>query len=215
VRKLLLERSAQAGFTLLEILVSITLLGFIVLITSQALRAGYRSTETGQNRIESLDRFRTSLNIVESQIQSAFIMKKTDTTLDTDFFQFRGDKTKLEFRSLYSLWGGARGPVSVQYEVRDNPTGGKALYVSETPIVIPDATREVKLFDAAHDIFFEYFYKGPTDEKGSWVDDWTEKENVPNRIRLTIDKDARVLPMIIPVRVGTNFKQTVSVVGPK
>ena len=35
------------GFTLLELLISITLLGFIVIITAGALRAGYRSTEVG------------------------------------------------------------------------------------------------------------------------------------------------------------------------
>ena len=39
-----LELKGQMGFTLLELLISITLLGFIVIITAGALRAGYRST---------------------------------------------------------------------------------------------------------------------------------------------------------------------------
>jgi general secretion pathway protein J len=208
------DRFGQKGFTLLELLISITLLGLIVLITAGALRAGYRSTESGQNKIEALERFRTSLNIVESQVQSAFIIKKTGTTLDLDFFQLKGEKTKLQFRSVYSLWGGTRGAVLVTYEVRNAVSGGKALYVSETPIAIPDAAREVKLIDSARDIFFEYFSKGPTDEKGSWVEEWTDKENIPNRIRLTIDRDGKVLPLIIPVRAGTNAEQLTSVAGP-
>jgi len=56
-----LERKGQMGFTLLELLISITLLGFIVIITAGALRAGYRSTESAQNKIEALERF----NIIE------------------------------------------------------------------------------------------------------------------------------------------------------
>ena len=208
-------RREQMGFTLLELLISITLLGLIVLITASALRAGYRSTESGQNKIEALERFRTSLNIIESQVQSAFIIKKSGTTVDLEFSQFKGGRTTMQFRSLYSLWGGSKGPVFVTYEVKDEDRGGKALYVNETPIAIPDAVREVKLIDNASDLFFEYFYKGPTDEKGSWVEEWTDKENIPNRIRLTIDKDSKVLPLIIPVRAGTNAQQVTSVTGPK
>src|SRR5512147_2246227 len=134
-----LDYRGQSGFTLLELLISITLLGLIVLITAGALRAGYRSTEQGQNKIEALERFRTSLNIIESQVQSACIIKKkAGSELDLDVFQLKGERTKLQFRSLYSLWGGARGPVSVIYEIRDEAGRGKTLYVSETPIVIPD-----------------------------------------------------------------------------
>lgn len=209
------ERWGQMGFTLLELLISITLLGFIVIITAGALRAGYRSTESAQNKIEALERFRTSLNIVESQVQSAFIIKKTDAILDLDFFQLNGSRTKLQFRSLYSLWGGQNGPVLVTYEVRDDVGGGKALYANETPTAIPDTAREVRLIDNARDLFFEYFYKGPTDEKGSWVEEWTDKDNIPDRIRLTIEKDSKVLPLIIPVRAGINVQQVTSVTGPK
>ncbi|HMK56390.1 MAG TPA: prepilin-type N-terminal cleavage/methylation domain-containing protein, partial [Dissulfurispiraceae bacterium] len=146
----------QQGFTLLELLISITLLGLIVLITAGALRAGYRSTESSQKKIEGIERFRTSLSVIESQMQSAFVINRTGDTLDTEFSQFSGDKTRLQFRSVYSLWGGGRGPVLVNYEIRDGDMGMKTLYASETPIQIPDLSREVKLFDNARDIYFEY-----------------------------------------------------------
>ncbi|MGO9379899.1 MAG: type II secretion system protein J [Dissulfurispiraceae bacterium] len=215
MRTLSSDWRGQMGFTLLELLISITLLGLIVLITAGALRAGYRSTEKGQIKIEALERFRTSLNIVESQVQSAFKIKQSGTTLDPDFFQFKGERTIVQFRSIYSLWGGATGPVAVQYEVRDRRQGGKALYVIETPIAIPDAPREVKLFDNMSDIYFEYYYKGPTDEKGSWMEEWTDKDNIPDRIRMTIEKDAKILPMIILVRAGINVQQVTTVLGSK
>ena len=207
--------SGQQGFTLLELMISIVLMGMVVLITAGAMRLGFRSAESGQRKIESIERFRTSLNIVESQMQSAFVIKKSGTEADLEFAQLKGDHNSLEFRSLYSLWGGTRGPVFVIYNVKEGNKGGKSLYVTENPIIIPEATREVLLIEDAKDIFFEYYKKGPTDEKGSWAEDWTDKDNIPNKIKLTINKDMKVLPMIIPLRMGAKTQQVTSVAGPR
>jgi len=195
--------SGQEGFTLLELMISLVLMGVVVLITAGALRLGFRSAESGQSKVESIERFRTSLNIIESHIQSAIVIKNISSKLDLDFAQLKGDRKSLRFRSLYSLWGGAKGPVLAEYEVREQNMGGKTLYVAENPIMIPDAAREVRLIEGAKDIFFEYYYKGPTDEKGSWVDEWTDKETIPNKIRLTVKKDMKVLALIIPLKVAS------------
>jgi prepilin-type N-terminal cleavage/methylation domain-containing protein len=205
----------QQGFTLLELMISLVLMGVVVLITAGAMRLGTRAAESGQSKIEALERFRTSLNIIESQIQSAVVIRNTNLTADLDFFHLKGDRKTLQFRSLYSLWGGAKGPVSLAYEVREDNRGFRILYVTESPIIIPDATREVKLIDGAKDIFFEYYHKGPTDEKGSWVDDWTDKNTIPEKIRLTISRDKQVLALIIPLRVAPKTAQTSQVALPK
>jgi hypothetical protein len=93
--------------------------------------------------------------------------------------------------------------------------GSKTLYVTENPIIIPDAAREVRLIEGAKDIFFEYYHKGPTDEKGSWVDDWTDKQVIPERIRVTISRDKQVLALIIPLKVAAKTQQSSQVAPPK
>ena len=205
----------QQGFTLLELMISLVLMGVVVLITAGAMRLGTRAAESGQSKIESIERFRTSLNIIESQIQSAFMIKNSSPTVDLDFAQLKGDRKSLQFRSLYSLWGGAKGPVFAAYEVREENRGGKTLYVAESPIIIPDAAREVRLIESANDIFFEYYHKGPTDEKGSWVDDWTDKATIPDKIRLTLKKDMKVLALIIPLKVAVKTQNITQVAPPK
>ena len=205
----------QQGFTLLELMISLVLIGVVVLITAGAMRLGFRSAESAQSKIESIERFRTSLNIIESQIQSAFVIKNASSTVTLDFAQFKGDRQSLQFRSLYSLWGGGKGPVFAAYEVRDENRGRKTLYVAENPIMIADAAREVRLIENAKEIFFEYYYKGPTDEKGSWVDEWTDKETIPDKIRLTVNKDMQILALIIPLRVAAKTQQVTQVAPPK
>jgi prepilin-type N-terminal cleavage/methylation domain-containing protein len=205
----------QQGFTLLELMISLVLMGVVVLITAGAMRLGTRAAESGQSKIESIERFRTSLNIIESQIQSAVVIRNTNLTADLDFFHLKGDRKSLQFRSLYSLWGGSKGPIFAAYEVREENMGSKTLYVTENPIIIPDAAREVRLIEGAKDIFFEYYHKGPTDEKGSWVDDWTDKQVIPERIRVTISRDKQVLALIIPLKVAAKTQQSSQVAPPK
>lgn len=200
----------QGGFTLIELLISIALLSVIVLIVGGAMRLGFRSAESGQRKIEALERFRTSLNIIESQLQSAYIIKQTGLVIDENFNQFRGDRGSMQFRSLYSLLGSAKGPVMVTYVVKGEETGKRSVYGSESPVVRPASSREIRLLDNASDIYFEYFEKGPTDEKGKWADEWSSKDNLPDKIRMTVDKDGRIFTLIIPLRAGMQNRQITS-----
>jgi general secretion pathway protein J len=204
---MMIRRDRQKGFTLLELLISIALLSVIVLIVGGAMRMGFRSTESGQKKIDSLERFRTSINIIESQLQSAFIIRRTGTTYDENFTQFIGDRSSMQFRSLYSLLGGARGPVEVTYVVKEDISGKRAIFGSENLIVYTEPLREIRLIDNASDIYFEYFEKGPTDEKGHWTNEWTSKDNLPEKVRLNIDNDGRLFSLIIPLRTAMlNFR---------
>ncbi len=203
--------NCQKGFTLLELLISMTLLALVVLIAGGAMRLGFSSTAKAQGKIESLERFRTSLNLIESQIQSAMMIKQSGTTLDTDFSQFSGSRNSMQFRSVYSLLGASRGPVFVTYAIREEGAGKKALFASESSVAATGAAKEIRLLDNATELFFEYYYRGPTDEKGQWIAEWTIKDSLPNKIRLIIEMDRKELSMVIPVRTGVQVQQLGSV----
>jgi len=211
--------SGDKGFTLLELLISIAMLSMIVLIVGGAMRMGFRSTESGQKKIDSLERFRTSLNIIESQLQSAFVIKRTGTEYDEDFAQFVGDRSSMQFRSLYSLLGGSRGPVEVAYVVKEDTNGKRVIFGSENLIVFTEPLREIRLIDNASDIYFEYYEKGLTDEKGKWMTEWNSKEykqRMPEKVRLNIDEDGRLFSLIIQLRtVVPSTSQTGPVRRPK
>src|SRR4030042_2758951 len=108
------------GFTLLELLISIVMLGIIILIITGAMRLGFRSVDAGEKKAESLERFMSSLNIIDSQIQSLFpIMYNEEGTVNSNF---TGSRESLQFSTNYSIWGVQKGYVTVSYNVSSEDT---------------------------------------------------------------------------------------------
>jgi general secretion pathway protein J len=198
------------GFTLLELLISIAILGIIIIILVGALRLGFRSVESGEKKIESLERMRVSLSIIDSQIQS-----QTTLTHQTEgeeeetakVYYFTGERDSLQLPTNYSIWGGKKGYVVVAYRVSSEEEGKSILYASEH-IVGVEETKETKLLDAFDDIYFEYFYKDPTDKVGNWVEQWTDTATIPEKIKVHLIKGGTDLSLVIPVRVGRLMLQT-------
>ncbi len=201
----------SGGFTLLELLISITLLGIIILIVTGATRLGFRSVDSGERKVESLERMRTSLNIIESQIQSEIPLTYTEDDGSRKFY-FKGSADSMELSTNSSLLSGQRGYVLASYRVAADQNGKLALYLSENSIGMANKT-ETKLLDGFDKIYFEYFYKDPTSEQGTWVAQYPDDTSIPERIAVHIVRGAQDLSMIIPMRTPGSLAQAVSPVG--
>lgn len=195
-------RFCRSGFTLLELLIAMALLAVVVVIVVSAMRLSFRSIEKGDRMVLSLERVRTSLSIIEAQLQSAFsLAPPRDAQAGETMVQFRGDAGAVEFRSYHSLWGGTKGPVAVSYRVVDDGMGKKSLMISESPIAL-DAVREAILVESADDILFEFYYRGLTDPQGQWVERWEQEDKLPPKVRLSVRKDRRLMTLVAPLRLA-------------
>lgn len=188
----------DAGFTLLELMISIMLIGIIVLIVVGAMRLGIRSVESGERKIDSFERAQSSLNIIDSQIQS-FVPLSYVSGDGTRKYYFKGERESMQFSTNYSIWGGERGYITATYSVRTEDSGRQVLYASEN-VVGMEGTRETKLFNSFERIYFEYFFKEPTEQEGKWVDQWTDDTSTPKKVRLHFIEGPNDLSMIIPFR---------------
>lgn len=188
------------GFTLLELTISITLIGIIVLIITGAMRLGFRSVDSGERKIESLERMRASFNIIDCQIQSQVPLTYDDN--GERKYYFKGDRVSMQFATNYSIWG-AGGYVLASYRVVSDADGKQILYASENIIGFANGV-ETKLLDAFNQIYFEYFYKEPTEEEGSWVEQWTEDTAIPEKVRFHFIDRTRDLSFIVPLRVKSS-----------
>src|SRR5438094_6939744 len=81
----------NSGFTLLEVLVSLSILAMIATVAFAGLSIGIDSWRRGSQRIEDLDRRFSIERLIERQVSQA------------DSRIFRGDDRQLEFSTSYSL----------------------------------------------------------------------------------------------------------------
>jgi hypothetical protein len=193
-------------------MVSLTLIGIIVLIVAGAMRLGFRSVDAGERKIASLERMRASLTIIDSQIQSELPL-----TIDEDGsrkFFFRGEKGFLQFPTNYSLWGGQAGYVVATYRVVPDERGKQTLWISESIIGAGNKVEAI-LLESLDEASFHYFYKGPTDQEGKWVEQWTEDTAIPEKLSVRLVQGTRELSLVIPLRARGSLSRQPSVPIPK
>lgn len=189
--------SENGGFTLIELLVSITLIMVLAVIVVAALRLGHRALSSGEKMAEISERMRSSLTIIDAQLQSQFPLIVGDEKEKK--ILFAGNRNSLKFSTNYSLWGGRRGYLAVTYEVSQNDLRRKTLLASEG-LIGCSVIKNIKLFEDMDDIYFEY-YEQPQDEEPRWVEQWKDGEKGPVKIRLHIVNGQRHEVLLIPVRV--------------
>src|SRR5438105_11936635 len=87
------------GFTLLEVLVTLAIMGLITGVAFSGLSIAIQSWERGTKKIDELDRRFAVERLLQRQIAQAYPG------------DFRGDDHSLEFTSSYSVGNGSGYPV--------------------------------------------------------------------------------------------------------
>ena len=196
------HKNNNLGFTLLELMISIAIVGIMVSIMVAVLRLGFRSVEAGEKKIESLERVRASVNLIDAQMQSEIPLRHEEN--GENKYYFKGQPALLEFSTNHSIWGGETGYVVVSYRVVEGEQGKRTLWASENGVG-QENKKEVKLLDLFDEMYFEYFYQDPTEKEGKWIDEWTEATLLPKKIRLHLIKDKKDLSLILPMKTGSGL----------
>ena len=118
--------NAQSGFTLLELLVSIVLIGLIVAIVGASMRLGYRSLDKGEKKAEILERFKVSLNLMDAQIQSGIPLKTTGEQERLINISSKGRRILSGSRQIIHSWAGRK-------DMSLSPTGLKQAQTINVP----------------------------------------------------------------------------------
>lgn len=91
------------GFTLLELLVSITVLALILVAVLGALQVGSRSWESGERRAEENQRTRTLFEALARELTALYPLRVKEG--EKEVVVFRGQADSLEFATLPQSYG--------------------------------------------------------------------------------------------------------------
>ena len=171
----------KRGFTLIEVLVSLTIMALITGVAFAGLSIGIDSWRRGSQKIEELDRRFSVERLVQRQLAQA----------DPELFQ--GGASDLTFRSAYSLANGPGDPVVVKYSF----DSGKLVYVETlateySPELAPTGIGQT--LGVFSRIGFKYLSTDAL-EKPIWLDEWKEK-TLPSVVQAQIGDDLLTIPMV-------------------
>lgn len=200
----------KGGFTLVEVMVTLTILGFILLMIFGVIRLALSSWHKGEEIQETAQQIRVVEQLLPRQIKSALPYKVKSSRAEGDYVFFEGTPKRLKFISTYSVQHKRAGLVMVIYDLRQE-NGAGILFFSEKRVLNKDLEEEIydpetgwPLLKYLSEAYFEYYQeedmvKGVNAE---WVPQWSAKERrqLPAAVRLQFKYGKEIAPgKLIPV----------------
>lgn len=201
------------GFTLVELVISLTIIGLILVIIFGALRIGVRAWEKGERDVESQQRRRVVLDLVKRQLASTYPyeVKKGN---QMSFF-FKGENKSVAFVSnIHLMPGDVSGMVYVKYVIMPDPGKDKErllfyendmalsdLVVNETDEI--DLDSFLDLMPDAKGIEFEYLKMSDGVETSEWQETWDreEEKGLPAAVRMILKEEVGRAPIYVIARI--------------
>ena len=189
-----MARCDSRGFTLLELLISMTILALITLLVFGAFRMGIRAWERGERNIDAHQRERIVLDLITRQIASIPV----DTIQGIEAFALKGDLKSIAFASdIHLVPGNTFGMVSVVYRVEEAEDGGEILSLSEKNVVLMGEDDDMESDEyfteliRGASITFEYLKSYEDEESTEWQETWDPEDETgfPRSVRVILTRE--------------------------
>ena len=199
------DEKGQAGFTLVELLIAMTLLALIVAALFGGLRLGARAWEAGAQRNSDLARLEVVQGLLRRQLSRAYPIALTGSERGRRIV-FEGDPTAVTFIAPAPAQIGLGGLYQMNLAVAEDE-GNKRLVLTwqlsgaeEERLTESPGVETTVLIDRMAAIELSYF--GPPDlrDEPRWFDRWDDAARLPSLVRIRIEfptGDRRYWPELI------------------
>jgi general secretion pathway protein J len=200
-------RHKVQGFTLIEVLIAMTLLSIMVVLLFSSLKTCADSWEKGENKITGVNEAAVVYNFFHQHLSAARPLWD-DFSSPEKSLSFQGKAQSLQFVSSFPASAGRSGLqlFSLDLQEEDN---GQIIKITLTPF-FPAAKGEewraedVTLIRHVSDFTLAYFGSDVGDGGvGGWRDEWLGKEALPRLVKISIklENEAYMPEMIIDLKV--------------
>jgi type II secretory pathway pseudopilin PulG len=215
------RRRCERAFTLLELVLAMSLLVLVSAVCYAAFHLGIRAVAKGEVAVVMAQRLRVASDVLIRQIKSTVAYPARNRDLDV-YPYFVGTATSMTFITAAGQLGGG-GLTRIVYQVMDNPP---RLVMSESKIFSPDSlgsedvapvdAQSAVLLDGFRNLKFEYLLNDGADLEWRPVWDGHEEEILPSAVRVTVEGmpglETDIWGQEIPI-MTTNYGDSVGEVG--
>ena len=203
--------SKNAGFTLIEVLIAMTMLSLMVVLLFSSLTIGAKSWEQGEKKIADVNEI-----AVVQQFFNHHLAHATPQWNDFDpekdrVFSFQGKKQSLQFVAAFPASAERAGLQLFNLELKKKD---KQHFINVTLTPFFPLTEGNEWFQDDVELVknvqrFELSYFGLNDETGElvWQNEWLNKEQQPRLVKILLElDDGRYLPeMIVALNVDSSY----------
>jgi len=179
------------GFTLLELLIAITLSILILVVLGAAMRLGYKSQAKGTERGEMTQKVRILNDRIAWLIRGAYPLYLDKTDEKKIFFDGKSDRAGFVTSSIDTHGTGPEDFAGLKWVSIFTDSEGlkireKIFFLED---VFDDDKGKVYLLDPeVKKIEFEFFEIKEGEKQGTWISEWDpkDKETTPSAVKVTI-----------------------------
>lgn len=182
------------GFTLIEVMVALTIMAIVTTVAFAGLNIGLDSWNRGSKKIDEMEHRSRIERLVKTQLAVAYPMELRVSPTEKPFVLFRGKHDRLEFIADYSLVDGRTDFRKISYVFVD-----RQFRIEEKRLFeyVPSENEEIN-GDAVGSFSNVQFRFLTTDETAHsmWVNDWIGSGLLPLAVEAQLDDDVIVVPLV-------------------
>lgn len=187
----------RRGFTLLELLIAMSLIGLLLGLLYGGFRLGVDSWDKGQTRAERLDEVRLAQDFLRRQLRQSVTVFRNSSDLGGRELYFSGEPERvgwvapmlqyLDLGGLYYLELDRVGdPDNGQLRLRWHPYSPD----DEDDVIDSDEAEQTILLDGVGGLTIDYFGPGELfDDPPEWRQRWDNPQLRPSLVRLQLELD--------------------------
>ncbi|MCK9605655.1 MAG: prepilin-type N-terminal cleavage/methylation domain-containing protein [Methylomonas sp.] len=196
------------GFTLIEVLIAMTLLGVMVVLLFSSLRIAAESWNAGESKMAAVNQKAVVYQFFKRHLTAIrpLPMLNTEPSYSLDAVPaFQGFPQSLRFVAALPASSARKG--LQLFSIALDPENSATLLVALTPYRVTEADQEpVKpevLLESIAGLKFAYFGRIEEFAEPQWLEEWAAIESLPSLIKVSIAlKDGSYWPdMIFPLKI--------------
>lgn len=192
---------SQVGFTLLELLIAMTLMGIVLVLLYSGLRLGMRSWDAGEQRVEDVNEIRLVEDFIRRQLRQSISVYRQDETQGR-VVVFSGESQRITLVAPLLNHLGLGGLYLIQLQVVASD-GMEQLQMRWRPYRPgddrddPSITEQTILLDDIVNVQWAYYGSPANDQQPQWHAQWQDSSQRPVLVRLDLNIHGTPWPSLV------------------